>query len=822
MGIRRRARDINLHRSLGAGGTVQALRSVDQGLRPVNLLRAQQHRAAVQIEKNRTALRRDIQGLALLLDRHGLIQGSLIQTAVAVGHVDLDMYEVGDFLRHVGYRHLYAVTIFLEVELLAVRKDGHVKREDDRFLRRAVARLRVEDLIRSVQGDRHDGQIRIFGQQAADRDGLALHGLGKGLLHTCDLRLSSPRVLRQNAVADDGVAVAVNLIVGHAVIDVALNGVDHSVVLIDPMDDADVIGQTVAVIIEDQVAGLGIIAPVPAEAADRIKRFNPVRAAGVIGHVTGGDARIVHAERDEHGAPVAVGDAVPGAVTGVAVSDAVRAYRVVGSALMVAHLSLRDGHEVVRPDAGQRHILEHGVPGVGTFHVGIGVARDDPAVAVKLHIEAAAVGNDLQEAAVLALDKINAVVLGPVVALGLDLLGLLFAADLADVLLLALVFAGRLFADDPLVPVMTQGGNGLAHRLTADRADLLPGALFGAGRLFGNNPLAKGVAQSRDGLAHRLAADRADLLLDTVLGAGRLFGDNPLAQGVTQSRDGFAHRLAAGQAAGLTDAIFGAGRLRRDNPLTPGVIRGRDALGRRLAAVQAAGLTDALFGAGRLFGNNPLAPGVVRGGDGFAHRLAAGQAAGLTEAVLSAGRLHRDNPLAPGVTHGGNGIVRRLAADGADVLYGAVLGAGRLHRDDPLAPGVIQDGDRLDFRLAAFKAYTRIAALLGAGRLRGQNPVAPDVLVGFLHCLVCRKRGCRDHANHKDQHEQQRYRSLSKFFHSCSSCKRGFLPPTQAAGITGFAIGFPSCLFSYLSGADFSVSSFWIAVPVSGRFPSAR
>ena len=100
-----------------------------------------------------------------------------------------------------------------------------------------------------------------------------------------------------------------------------------------------------------------------------------------------GDAlhfRVVQAEGDEHGAPVAVGIAIPGTVAGISLGLILTRHHIVADAFLIAKLALCQRQNVLRPQAGQFHIGKTPFPGSCGFHIRMGVGITDQGVFVFL------------------------------------------------------------------------------------------------------------------------------------------------------------------------------------------------------------------------------------------------------------------------------------------------------------------------------------------------------------------------------------------------------------------------------------------------------
>ncbi len=134
--------------------------------------------------------------------------------------------------------------------------------------------------------------------------------------------------------------------------------------------DADMVGQTVCVLVEEhQKAAL--------RRAGRVKsglrqKLDPAGAARLIWEGAFRDPGVVQAEGGEHGAPVAVGRAVPRAVAGIAVHVAALVKNVIVRAFVIAKLALRNGDQIIRPIAGKRG-GKGALPDVRRFQIGFGI-----------------------------------------------------------------------------------------------------------------------------------------------------------------------------------------------------------------------------------------------------------------------------------------------------------------------------------------------------------------------------------------------------------------------------------------------------------------
>ena len=122
---------------------------------------------------------------------------------------------------------------------------------------------------------------------------------------------------------------------------------------------------------EDNIA---LLRRIPFHAAVQAPRFSgkrphPAGAVGCIRHRLAGNPGIVQAEGNKHGAPVAIGIAVPVAVTGIALPRAIPGDGIVAFAFGIAQLALGNGDNILRPDAGQRHIGDTVLPNRLALHI---------------------------------------------------------------------------------------------------------------------------------------------------------------------------------------------------------------------------------------------------------------------------------------------------------------------------------------------------------------------------------------------------------------------------------------------------------------------
>ena len=180
------------------------------------------------------------------------------------------------------------------------------------------------------------------------------------------------RSVRKQAVAEDfAVRIAVRLR-DDGLAEIALDGLEA--IVRNSGHDADVVGQTVRVLVEEgQSAAL--------RRASRVKsglrqKLDPAGAARLIREGAFRDPGVVQAEGGEHGAPVAVGRAVPRAVAGIAVYVAALVKNVIVCTFVITELAFRDGDQIVRPIAGKRG-GKGALPDVRRFQIGfwVGIAE---------------------------------------------------------------------------------------------------------------------------------------------------------------------------------------------------------------------------------------------------------------------------------------------------------------------------------------------------------------------------------------------------------------------------------------------------------------
>ena len=157
-----------------------------------------------------------------------------------------------------------------------------------------------------------------------------------------------------------------------------------------------------------------------------------------------------------------------------------------------------------------------------------------------------------------------------------DVLALARVAAGAEVIAVAGGLGRRLLRDDPLAPVMAEGGDGVVILLAAARAGALIAAGLGAGRLrAGGGLIAVVMALGGDDLIDLHAAARAGADGAAGLRAGGVRDEVAAAQVMAERGDLLGAGRAAGRAFIKRRALLGAGgrvRLRLD----PGVVGGGD------------------------------------------------------------------------------------------------------------------------------------------------------------------------------------------------------------------------------------------------------
>ena len=132
---------------------------------------------------------------------------------------------------------------------------------------------------------------------------------------------------------------------------------------------------------------------------------------------------VVQDEGGKHGAPVAVGVAVPCAVAGIALDGlAVLQHNVILCALLIAQLSLGNGNDVLPPVAGQLHILYGALPDLRSLHIGGGVGVAGKGVGMLLQSADGGVGDRGGNLALFQIAGQNQLALGLLLTAGEHLL----------------------------------------------------------------------------------------------------------------------------------------------------------------------------------------------------------------------------------------------------------------------------------------------------------------------------------------------------------------------------------------------------------------
>ena len=179
----------------------------------------------------------------------------------------------------------------------------------------------------------------------------------------CPVRLLCiRRALRQDAITQDRLVREGIAELFHAGSPVALDGLKLRSVGVERGHQAHMVAPPVVVQVEkDQVAGLRRIALSRGVQLPLCQELDPGLRVAFKRKILRGDLGEIQAERDEHGAPIPIGETIPSAVAGVAVvlpaiNDKVP--------LALGIAELRPGHldQVLAPVAGQLQVLEHGRP----------------------------------------------------------------------------------------------------------------------------------------------------------------------------------------------------------------------------------------------------------------------------------------------------------------------------------------------------------------------------------------------------------------------------------------------------------------------------
>ena len=293
------------------------------------------------------------------------------------------------------------------LDLLSVVEQGDIQQEClFGVLARLFHRLLPEgnDILVGDRLDREGDLLNRIGQGlriAGDGDGnavLALGGQDELLRRLLVFRL----LLRQLAVAEDGGIVQLIGDVLHLIRGVALDGLELDGVLVLVVHDlhhqTHVIGSGRLVlnvkVEEDQVAGLRQVLVRRAVEVVLLlgEGLDPMLTVGVQRDTL--HLGVVQDEGGKHGAPVAVGVAVPCAVAGIALDGlAVLQHNVILCALLIAQLSLGNGNDVLPPVAGQLHILYGALPDLRSLHIGGGVGAAGKGVGMLLQSADGGVGD---------------------------------------------------------------------------------------------------------------------------------------------------------------------------------------------------------------------------------------------------------------------------------------------------------------------------------------------------------------------------------------------------------------------------------------------
>ena len=245
---------------------------------------------------------------------------------------------------------------------------------------------------------------------------------------------------------------------------------------------------------------------------------------------------VVQDEGGKHGAPVAVGVAVPCAVAGIALDGlAVLQHNVILCALLIAQLSLGNGNDVLPPVAGQLHILYGALPDLRSLHIGGGVGVAGKGVGMLLQSADGGVGDRGGNLALFQIAGQNQLALGLLLTAGEHLLpGVALIGMLVAVALLQTAgqLTGGLVARSGVLVVLVllqaadqRGGLGvasvgvvvtLALLLTADQLAPLEGvAVVGVG--VASHQLVAALVVDMRLRDHYVAALVMDVLRDAAL-----------------------------------------------------------------------------------------------------------------------------------------------------------------------------------------------------------------------------------------------------------------------------------------------------------------
>ena len=292
----------------------------------------------------------------------------------------------------------------------------------------------------------------------------------------------------------------------------------------------------------------------------------------------------------------------------------------------------------------------------------------------------------------------------------------------ADVIAVAGGRVRRLLRDDPLAPVVAEGGDGIVIIFAAARAGALIAAGLGAGRLrAGGRFIAVIMALGGDDLVDLHAAARAGADGAAGLRAGGVRDEVAAAQVMAERGDLLGAGRAAGRAFVKRRALLGAGgrvRLRLD----PGVVGGGDI-----------GVVHGIVGAA-LHRADMVRVALLRAGGGDDRVLELGDVVAVPEAGLVA------LPRAVVLQLGGPGVAALRVIDHAVVREGAV---GIRRAVDALGGVVFEDGalELRDLR-DLVDGRADVAGLIGVlvGIVRFENTVE-DALDGDLHGVIQAREG---------------------------------------------------------------------------------
>ena len=300
------------------------------------------------------------QGVALLAGDHH-IKGA-IQIQFFLTHEEADVQQPLQLIA--GFRtalaeNLRILVVFLDPQLCALGHD------------QICAVSNGDQIILGLSGLGH-----LFGLSAIIQQTQGL-GFFRILFHEALQRLV------HTAVSGDGCVRCIVLTLADLVIPVAADGLDligveagHD---LHTGDLAGFIGK------EDQIAGLGRPVCSHLQQLELVQLLGPLLSGRGMGHCFHGNTRIIQTERHEHGIPAAVGNAVPGAVAGVALLRLFVLRQVVLLTLGIADLALGNGDQVIRPYAGELHIVHGLLPVLRSLQIRLGIGMTGQGVGMLFH-----------------------------------------------------------------------------------------------------------------------------------------------------------------------------------------------------------------------------------------------------------------------------------------------------------------------------------------------------------------------------------------------------------------------------------------------------